>query len=156
MSWFLKKVTEQKSVFLFPLQFLSEKYLILRRTEQDMIINMHWSSCKILQTGFQKINKYQISWKFIQWEPRCFMRTNGRTGMAKLIVPCLNFANTPKNYWRVCKILNSCKCGFKLMSSKYRTKSLKIQPIYSSFCCISLKKVHQVKVNSFLVHNIPT
>jgi len=57
-------------------------------------------------------------------------RTNrwkdGRTDMRKALVPFLNFANAPKNYWVVCKILKSRKCSFKPMSSKCRTKSLKI------------------------------
>ena len=29
------------------LQFLSETFLILRRTERDMIKNVYWSSCKV-------------------------------------------------------------------------------------------------------------
>jgi len=28
---------------------------------------------------FRKILKFQISWKSIQWEPRCSMRTDGQT-----------------------------------------------------------------------------
>ena len=34
-------------VFWFPLQLLSETFLILRRTERDMIKNVYWSSCKV-------------------------------------------------------------------------------------------------------------
>ena len=37
----------QKVVFLFPLQVLSETFLILRRTERDMIKNVYWSSCRV-------------------------------------------------------------------------------------------------------------
>jgi len=33
----------------------------------------------IFQTQFRKILKYQIWWKSVQWEPRCSMRTGGRT-----------------------------------------------------------------------------
>ena len=36
-----------KSVFWFPLQHLSETFLILRRTERDMIKDVLWSSCKV-------------------------------------------------------------------------------------------------------------
>ena len=36
-----------KRVFLFSLQRLSETFLILRRTEWDMIKNVYWSSCKV-------------------------------------------------------------------------------------------------------------
>jgi len=50
---------------------------------------------------FSKNIRIQISWKSVQWEPSCSMRTGGRTDrrsdMTKLIVAFRNFANTPKN-----------------------------------------------------------
>jgi hypothetical protein len=66
-----------KCVFWFSLQLLPETSHILRRNEGDMIKNVNWSSCKvpillsdfhdtwIFSTHFQKIFKYQISWKSI-------------------------------------------------------------------------------------------
>jgi len=33
----------------------------------------------ILSTHYRKIFKYQISWNSVQWQPRCSMRTEGRT-----------------------------------------------------------------------------
>jgi len=39
--------------------------------------------------------KYQISWKSVQWEPRCSKRTDGRTDM-RLIVAFLNSVTAPK------------------------------------------------------------
>jgi len=57
----------------YSLQILSETFLFLRRTEQDMIKNLYWSSCKVLLflsdfnenliflTDFRKILKYKIS-----------------------------------------------------------------------------------------------
>ena len=42
-----KKLLQMKRVFLFSLQFLFEKFLILRRTERDMIKNVYWSSRKV-------------------------------------------------------------------------------------------------------------
>jgi len=34
-----------------------------------------------LSTQLRKIPKYQISWKSVQWEPSCSMRTDGRTNI---------------------------------------------------------------------------
>ena len=74
-----------------------------------MIINVYWSSCKaliiladfnetwIFLTDFLKILKYQISWKFIQWEPSSSIQMDGQTDMMKLIVAYHNFVNVPKN-----------------------------------------------------------
>jgi len=59
----------------FFLQLLSETFLILKGIQQDIIINVHKSSCNvplflsdcnwswIFFTDFQKTLKYQISWK---------------------------------------------------------------------------------------------
>jgi hypothetical protein len=41
------KLLSIKYVFWFSLQRLSETFLILRRTERGMIINVCWSSCKV-------------------------------------------------------------------------------------------------------------
>jgi len=30
-------------------------------------------------TEFKKIHKYKISWKSVQWDPSCPMRTDGQT-----------------------------------------------------------------------------
>jgi hypothetical protein len=42
-----EKVAELNTCFDFFLQFLSETFLILRRTERDMINNECWSSCNV-------------------------------------------------------------------------------------------------------------
>ena len=75
-----KKLVNVKCVFLFSLQHLFETFLILGRTERGMIKNAYWPSCKVplllsdfnetwvFSTDFRKITKYQILWKFVQWE----------------------------------------------------------------------------------------
>jgi len=85
-----KKIINLKCVFCFSLHLFSETFLILR-PERDMIKNLCWSSCKIsviivrlnetsiLSIHFQKILKYQISWKSLQWEPSFSTRTDGWT-----------------------------------------------------------------------------
>jgi hypothetical protein len=81
----------ENEMFLFSLQLLSKIFLNLRRNQRDIIINVHRSSVKYplflshfnqtwpFSTDFRKILKYEISWKSVQWESNCFMRTDGRT-----------------------------------------------------------------------------
>jgi hypothetical protein len=47
-------------------------------------------------TYFPEKLKYQVSWKFVQWNPSYFMRTNGQTDMVKLILAFRNSAKAPK------------------------------------------------------------
>jgi len=55
-------------------------------------IDLHVStrySCNILvkfEFYRQAFTKYQISWKSVQCQPSCSMRTNGRRDMAKLFL----------------------------------------------------------------------
>jgi hypothetical protein len=44
---FFKKKRNAKCVLRSPLQLLSETFLVLRRTERDMIKNVYRSSCKV-------------------------------------------------------------------------------------------------------------
>ena len=88
---FRKTLFKKKCVIWFSLQLLSETFLILRRTQRDIIINVHRSSYKVplllsdfnepwnVSTEFRKIFKCQISWKSVQWEQSCSMRTDRRT-----------------------------------------------------------------------------
>jgi len=60
---------------IFSTIFFSVTFLILTRIQQDMIINLHMSSCSVpryschilINLEFSRqINQYQISWKAIQ------------------------------------------------------------------------------------------
>jgi len=81
-----KNLFNLKHLFLSSLKRLSEAFLIVRRTEREMITSWYWTAWKvpdfnenwIFSTGFWKIIKYQISWNSVAWEPSCSMGTDGR------------------------------------------------------------------------------
>jgi hypothetical protein len=90
-KFYLKNYWTQNVCFYFSLQFSSETFLILKRIQRDIFINVHTSSCKvhfifsdfketgIIQTQSWKLPKNQISWKSVRWEPSCSMRTDKQT-----------------------------------------------------------------------------
>ena len=107
---FVRKLVNIKCVFLFSLQLLSETFLILRRTEWDMIKNIYiyiyiglhvkyrCYSCQTLMKVeccqiFKKILKYQISWKIHPVGSELF-QADGWT--RRNWVTFRNFANAPK------------------------------------------------------------
>ena len=115
-----KKRLNTKCVFWFSLQLLSETFLILRRTERDIIKNLYRSSCKVpvilvllkWNSNFlDRFSKHSHIWNFkkIRFSgSRIFpcWQTDGRnadkwTDLAKLIVAFRNFTNAPKN----CRII---------------------------------------------------
>ena len=87
----LKKFLNLKGLFWFPLRNLSEIFLILTRTERDVIKNVKLSSCtvpiflsyftgtRIFSTDFHKTLKYKISWQSFWWQPSYCMWTDGQT-----------------------------------------------------------------------------
>jgi hypothetical protein len=58
-----------KCVFWLSLQLLSEKFLILRRTERDIVINVHGFSCKERGTRYlcEVLMKLELCWQ-IFWK----------------------------------------------------------------------------------------
>jgi len=86
---FEKQLLNTKYVFWFSLQILSETFFILKRNERDMIkmyIGLHvkyplflfsFNETWIFSTDFREILKYKISWKSVQWEQSCSIRSDG-------------------------------------------------------------------------------
>ena len=60
----------------------------------------------IFSVDFRKIFIYVISWKFVEWQPSCSVRTDRHTDVMKLIVAFRNFANVPKKWDTGIKQLN--------------------------------------------------
>ena len=107
-----KKLMNTRCVFRFSLQLLSETFLILRRTERDMIKNVYLSSCKvpvILVTQYWNLNfldkfsrNAQISNSVQISRVRAELfhadrQTDRRTDMTNSIVALGKFTNAPKN-----------------------------------------------------------
>jgi len=106
-----------KSVFRLSLQLLCGTFLIPNRTERDIIINVHRSSCRvflsdfngtwIFVTEFRKTLKYEISWKSVQWEQSCSRRTVRQADMTNLTVAFRNFSKAhTNNCCMLCQKLN--------------------------------------------------
>jgi len=99
-----------KYVFWFSIQILLETFLILIRNGRDMIKKMYiglhtncpsfltaFNENRIFSIDFRKILESQISWKSVQWEPRCSIRKDGWTNMTTPIDAFRNSANAPKH-----------------------------------------------------------
>ena len=111
MHDFREKVTEHKlcvlivsTTFVWKISHSNKKRA---RCDKKCVLVCMWSAlcccCWILmkiefaRKSFPKILKYQISWKSIQWEQSCSMRTDWRTVKTSLIVDFGNIAKAPKD-----------------------------------------------------------
>jgi hypothetical protein len=104
---FGKMSSNIKCVFWFSLQVLSETFLILRRTERDIITNVYRSSCKVPDI----LVRFQRNLNFLDGLSKTYSNiefhenpSNGsivvscwRIDMTKPIAAFRNFANAPYN-----------------------------------------------------------
>jgi hypothetical protein len=67
---------------------------------QYPLLLSHFNETWIFSTDFRKLVKYQTSWKSVQWESNCSLRSDRHTDrhMTKLIVAFRNFENAPTNH----------------------------------------------------------
>ena len=104
-----EKIIVHKMCVLIFSTVLYEEGSSRARYDQKCILVIKWSSTRysrqiLAKLGFyrqifQKYSNIKISWKSVQLEPSCSMRTDGQTDRqdkTKLMVAFRNFANTPK------------------------------------------------------------
>jgi hypothetical protein len=108
-----------KCEVLFSLQFLSETFCLIRRTERVMIKIVCRSSrevplflCEfnetwIFSTYFLEIIQYHISWKSFKWTDQ-FCHADRRTDMTKPIVALRNFCECVKQWSTPCFSRPTC------------------------------------------------
>ena len=97
------------------LKLLSEIFLILRRTERDMIKNVYWSLCKVpvivvrFECNVEILNKFSKKYSNAKFHENPSSGSRivpcGPTEMTKLMVVFGNFTNVPKNCSWLCVFL---------------------------------------------------
>jgi hypothetical protein len=102
-----KKLLNIKCVFWFSLKHLSETFLILRRIEQDIIINVHRSSytrysCHTLSETWIIFDRFSRNTRILNLMKILpvgaeLFHADGQTDMTKLIVAFRKIAKKPKN-----------------------------------------------------------
>jgi hypothetical protein len=55
----------------------------------------YFKETRIFSPDFRNVLKYNISWKSVQWESNCTMRTDGQTDIKKLTVTFRTSAHAP-------------------------------------------------------------
>ena len=83
---FGKRLLNTKCVFWFSLQLLSETFLIIRRIKRDIVINVHWSSCKVPVILVKIGMKREISLHIFEKYKNIKFHENPSSGSR--VVPC--------------------------------------------------------------------
>ena len=153
-----KMLFRTKCVFWFSLQLLSETFLIIRRTERDMIKNVYWSSCKVpvilvrfewnlifSTVFFFKNTQIPNLMKIRPVRADFFFHGGRRTDMKKLTTSFGNYANVSNDWLR-----NS--------ASKLRFNRNRVRTVFSTFH-IKYKRFAHISLNCppstrDLLHNI--
>jgi len=112
-----KKLPSIKYVFWFSLQRLTETFVILRRTERNIIINVHRPSCKIPVIFCQFLFKLEFCRQIFEKYSNIKFHRNPSIGsrivpcrrmdMTNVIVAFRNIANAPKNNRDIGRICGS-------------------------------------------------
>ena len=96
-----------------PPQLLSEKFLVLRRTERDILVNVCWVFMLFCQIAtnlefsrqiFQEYRDIKFHESPCSGSRFCSWWTEGRTDVKRLTVAFSNFANRPKKLLSIISI----------------------------------------------------
>jgi hypothetical protein len=98
---------------------------------------LYFKEAWLFSTGFRKILKCKNSWKFVQWEPSCFIGSNRQADMTKLIFTFCNSMKAPKNAWAHSSfVLNSVQPSVHFHKHCRLSRSLFPQSVtYSYILC---------------------
>jgi hypothetical protein len=142
---FRKRVIEYKMCVWFSLQLVSKAFLILRRTERDVIKNVYLSSSKVpdilvkLQWNLNYLNRFLNNYWNVEFHENTpsgsWVVLCGQTDMTNLIVAFGNFVNKLKNtvpQWAF-KLNNAPQTW---LLNGYKLEVLQVFQIHVWICCI--------------------